>query len=126
MDKPFFSFQDNPDFDSFKNDSFYKKRRQFRRHKSRGEDVSTVLENVLNHPLFRDQSDFFILSEHLSEIVGTLLVKHVFIADIRQKKLFLKVPHAVWKSEINLQKKAIIDRCNTLLKKPAVTDICFI
>ncbi len=124
--RDFYAFQSDPDFDPQKNDPFFKKLKRFRQKRNRPEDSSHLLENLLNHPILRDKNDLLTLNHRFAEIVGAALAARISIADLKQKKLFLKVPQAVLKSEIYLQKKAIIDRCNSILQKSAVIDICFV
>ncbi|MDR1759122.1 MAG: DUF721 domain-containing protein [Fibrobacter sp.] len=124
--KDFYAFQDDPDFDPQKKDPFFKKFKLFRQKRNRPEDASILLEHLLNHPNLRDKNDLLTLNRHFVEIVGATLAARISIADLKQKKLFLKVPQAVLKSEIFLQKKAIIERCNSVLQKPAIIDICFV
>ncbi|WP_304246708.1 DciA family protein [Fibrobacter succinogenes] len=42
-----------------------------------------------------------------------------------KRTLVLKAASSAWRSELFLQKKAIIDRCNTLLGEPFIQAIRF-
>ena len=61
-----------------------------------------------------------------SEVVGPLLVGHVKPEKIDKNILVLKVANSALKFEMNLQKKAIIGKCNALLGKPFIQGIRFI
>ena len=66
------------------------------------------------------------LQKNLEKIVGTYLLNQVVLTDLKQGILTIKTPSSAWKSELFLQKKAIIGKCNHILETPAIKDIRFI
>lgn len=89
-------------------------------------DVSVLLTRLLQGPALGPNYDFFVLSTHFSEIIGERLVSRVKLVSLRAGELTLKAENGAWKSELSYQKKAIIDRCNALLHKAAITSVRFI
>lgn len=89
-------------------------------------DVSVLLTRLLQGPALGPNYDFFMLSTHFPAVIGERLVSRVKLVSLRAGELTLKVENAAWKSELSYQKKAIIERCNALLHKAAVTSVRFI
>ena len=90
------------------------------------EDISVLLQMVLDKTHITDEMALEKLSEGLETIVGPLVKPHVQIAKFDKNILTLKCDSSAWKQELFLQKKAIIDRCNNLLEKPFVRNIRFV
>ena len=90
------------------------------------QDIQVLLERVLQKNHITEDINFKTISERFSEVVGHLLVSHVKPEKIDKKILVLKVANSALKFEMNLQKKAIIEKCNTLLGKPFIQGIRFI
>ena len=90
------------------------------------EDISVFLQMVLDKAHITDEMALEKLSEGLENIVGPLIKLHVKIAKFERNILTLKCDSSVWKQELFLQKKAIIDKCNLLLGKPSVKNILFV
>ena len=90
------------------------------------EDISVLLQMVLDKAHITEEMALEKLSEELETIVGTLVKPHVQIAKFDKGILTLKCDSSAWKQELFLQKKAIIDKCNLLLEKPAVKNILFV
>lgn len=88
-------------------------------------DISVVLENYLKGPEFGMHSGYLILSKNFEELVGKALLPHVSLLSLENSVLYLKVASSVWKSELFLQKKAIITKCNQFMNAPIVKDIRF-
>ncbi|MCQ2102834.1 MAG: DUF721 domain-containing protein [Fibrobacter sp.] len=86
-------------------------------------DISVLLKMVLDKNNITEDMTFKTLSEGFENIVGTLLLPHVKIDRFNKGILVLKCANSAWKQELFLQKKAIIDKCNLLLGKPAVRDV---
>lgn len=59
------------------------------------------------------------------EIFGDYVSKQVEIIDFSRGVLFLKVPSGVFRQELFLQKKAIIDKCNQVLETSSIYDVRF-
>lgn len=92
---------------------------------SRPTDISVLLGNCLQGKVLGSKIGFFELSKHFEEIVGERLVPYVSFEDLDGSTLVLKASNAVWKSELFLQKKAIIVKCNQFMNAPIVKDIRF-
>ena len=90
------------------------------------EDISVLLQMVLDKAHITEEIAIEKLSAELETIVGTLVKPHVQIAKFDKGILTLKCDSSAWKQELFLQKKAIIDKCNLLLEKPAVKNILFV
>lgn len=89
-------------------------------------DISVLLKMVLDKSNITEDMTFKTLSEGFEKVVGTLLLPHVKIDRFNKGILVLKCANSAWKHELFLQKKAIIDKCNTLLGKPFVRSIRFV
>jgi hypothetical protein len=89
-------------------------------------DISALLQMVLNKTHISDEMAFVKLVESLETIVGQLVKPHVQIVKLDRNILTMKCDSSAWKSELFLQKNAIIDRCNTILGKPVVQSIRFV
>ncbi len=89
-------------------------------------DISVLLKMVLDKSEISQDMTFNTLCENFENIVGTLLLPHVKPMELNKNILVLKAANSAWKQELFLQKKAIIDKCNFLLNKPAIRDIRFI
>ena len=92
----------------------------------RAVDISVLLSKVLEKTHVAQDMDFQTLSERFSEVVGEAVLAHVQLVKIERRTLVLKARSSAWKSELFLQKKAIIDKCNLLLGKPAIQSIRFV
>ena len=90
------------------------------------QDISVLLERVLAKRHISEDIHFKTISERFSEVVGPLLVAHVKPEKIDKNILVLKVANSALKFELNIQKKAIIGKCNTLLGKPFIQGIRFV
>lgn len=88
------------------------------------QDISVLLEHVLNKNHISEDIHFKVISERFGEIVGPL-VDHVKPVEIDKKILVLQVANSALQFELNLQKKAIIAKCNTLLGRPFIQGIRF-
>ena len=90
------------------------------------EDISVLLQMVLDKAHITEEMAIEKLSESLESIVGSLVKPHVQIVKFEHSVLTLKCDSSAWKQELFLQKKAIIDKCNLMLGKPAVKNILFV
>ncbi len=86
-------------------------------------DISVLLKMVLDKNNISEDMTFKAISEGFESIVGTLLLPHVKPVQMDKNILVLKAANSAWKQELFLQKKAIIDKCNLVLGKPAVRDV---
>ena len=77
----------------------------------------------MNH--ISEDIHFKVISERFAEVVGPLLVSHVKPLKIEKNILVLHAANSTLQFELNLQKKAIIGKCNTLLGKPVIQGIRF-
>ncbi|MBO6075876.1 MAG: DUF721 domain-containing protein [Fibrobacter sp.] len=89
------------------------------------QDIQVLLEQVLSKNHISEDIHFKIISERFAEVVGPLLIEHVTPKEIDKNTLVLEVPNSALKFELNIQKKAIIDKCNSLLGKPFIQGIRF-
>ena len=78
---------------------------------------------VLDKNKISDDMTFSTLCEKFADVVGNLILPHVKPVSLDKNILVLKCDSSIWKQELFLQKKAIIDKCNLLLGKPAVRDV---
>ena len=81
---------------------------------------------VLDKARISDEMAFAKLVESLETIVGPLVKPHVQIVKLDRNILTLKCDSSAWRSELFLQKKAIIDKCNSLLGEPFIQAIRFV
>ena len=89
-------------------------------------DIGVLLERVLAKTHIGETMDFQTLSERFREVVGDAVYEHVKPEKLDKRTLVLKAASSAWRSEIFLQKNAIIDKCNTLLGKPLIQAIRFV
>ena len=90
------------------------------------EDISILLQLVLDKAHISDEMAFAKLVDGLEIIVGSLVKPHVQLVKLDKCTLVMKVDSSAWKSELFLQKKAIIDKCNSLLGEPFIQAIRFV
>ena len=90
------------------------------------EDISVLLQMLVDKTQLSDEMAFEKLENNLENIVGPLIKPHVQIVKFERNILTLKCDSSAWKQELFLKKKAIIDKCNLLLGKPSVKNILFI
>ena len=90
------------------------------------QDISVLLERVLTKNHITEDIHFKTISERFSEVVGPLLIDHVTPIEINKNILVLHADNSALKFELNIQKKAIIDKCNTLLGRPFIQGIRFV
>lgn len=89
-------------------------------------DISILVQQVLDKNKISPDMNFQTLSERFEEVVGALVLPHVKLVKIEKRTLVLKAANSTWKSELFLQKNAIIDRCNTILGKPFIQALRFV
>ena len=89
-------------------------------------DISVLLEQVLKKNHIDENMHLRTISEHFGDIVGTAVLPHVQLVKLDKRTLVLKAASSAWKSELFLQKKAIIDKCNSLLGEPFIQAIRFV
>ena len=89
------------------------------------QDIQVLLEHVLAKNHIAEDINFKTISEQFAEVVGPLLVDHVTPVKIDKNILLLHVANPALKFELNIQKKAIIGKCNALLGKPFIQGIRF-
>lgn len=89
-------------------------------------DISVLLKMVLDKSNITEDLTFKSICEGFENIVGTLLLPHVKPVEMDKNILVLKAANSAWKQELFLQKKAIIDKCNLVLGRPAVRDVRFV
>lgn len=90
------------------------------------EDIGVLLQMVLDKHHITEDMTLQTLTEKFADIVGNLLIEHTKIANFSKGILTLKCANSVWKQELFMQKKAIIDKCNLVLGKFCVNDIRFV
>lgn len=90
------------------------------------EDIGVLLQIVLDKNHITEEMALKDLLEGFKEIVGPLIFPHVKIEKLDKQILTLKCESSVWKQELFLQKKAIIDKCNLMLGKPLIKGIHFV
>ena len=101
-----------------------RKRKEFTGHKV--VDVELLVGRVLEKFKLAEEMQFQKLVERFQEVVGELVFPHVKPLEIKKGILSLKVDNSAWKSELFLQKKAIIDKCNLMLGSPVIQGIRFV
>ena len=89
-------------------------------------DISVLLEQVLKKNHIDENMHLRTVSEHFGDIVGNAVLPHVQLVKLDKRTLVLKVASSAWRSELFLQKKAIIDKCNSLLGEPFIQAIRFV
>lgn len=92
----------------------------------RAVDISVLLEQVLKKNHIDENMHLRTISEHFGDIVGNAVLPHVQLVKLDKRTLVLKVASSTWRSELFLQKKAIIDKCNSLLGEPFIQAIRFV
>ena len=88
------------------------------------QDISILLERVLIKNHISEDINFKVISERFQEVVGSL-VDHVKPIKIDKNILVLQADNSTLQFELNLQKKAIIAKCNALLGRPFIQGIRF-
>ena len=101
-----------------------RKRKEYTGHKV--VDVELLVGRVLEKFKLAEEMQFQKLVERFQEVVGELVFPHVKPVEIKKGILSLKVDNSAWKSELFLQKKAIIDKCNLMLGSPVIQGIRFV
>ncbi len=101
-----------------------RKRKEYTGHKV--VDVELLVGRVLEKFKLAEEMQFQKLVERFQEVVGELVFPHVKPLEIKKGILSLKVDNSAWKSELFLQKKAIIDKCNLMLGSPVIQGIRFV
>lgn len=86
-------------------------------------DISVLLERVLDKNHISEDMNFKIISERFSDVVGTLVEPHVSLVKLEKRTLVLKAANSVWRSELFMQKNAIIAKCNALLGRPFIQSV---
>ena len=89
------------------------------------QDISILLERVLQKNHITEDIHFKVISERFQEVVKSL-TDNVKPIKIDKNILVLHADNSTLKFELNLQKKAIIEKCNSLLGKPFIQGIRFI
>jgi len=90
---------------------------------NRAMDISVLLERVLIANHISENMEFKTISERFPEVVGEAVLPYVKAVKLEGRTLVLKAVNSAWKQELFLQKNTIIERCNSLLGKPAVRDV---
>lgn len=103
----------------------YEKPKRGKSQALRPVDIGTLLGRFLRSNNLSQVLDLKTLQESFVEIVGEQVSKHVSIVGLRGGILVLKARSGVWRTELHAQKKAIINRCNSVLKARAVKNIRF-
>lgn len=85
-----------------------------------------ILEKILAKGLVGEKQDFLRLSANFEKLFGKHLARHVQLMDFKGSLLFLRASSAVWKSETEYAKKAIIAKCNGFLGAQRIQGIRFI
>lgn len=85
-----------------------------------------ILEKVLAKGLVGEKQDFLKLAANFENLFGKHLAMHLQLVDFKDSLLFLHASSAVWKSETEYAKKAIIAKCNGFLGAPRIKGIRFI
>lgn len=88
--------------------------------------MELLVGRVLEKFKLAEEMQFQKLVERFQEVVGELVFPHVKPLEIKKGILSLKVDNSAWKSELFLQKKAIIDKCNLMLGSPVIQGIRFV
>lgn len=86
-------------------------------------DISVLLKMVLDKNKISEDMTLKTLTDNFEKVVGPLLLAHISPVKFDKNILTLKCENSVWKHELFLQKKAIIEKCNIVLGKPAVRDV---
>lgn len=86
-------------------------------------DISVLLKMVLDMSKIDQDMTFTTIKNGFEQVVGNLIYPYVEPIKIEKNILELKAANSAWRQELFMQKKAIIDKCNLLLGKPAVRDV---
>ncbi len=86
-------------------------------------DIGVLLKMVLDQNKISDDMTYSTLCSQFVEVVGNQILPHAKPVSLDKNILVLKCDNSAWRQELFLQKKAIIDKCNLLLGKPAVRDV---
>lgn len=100
-----------------------KKRRGAAVTGNRAMDIGILIDRVLQKNRIAEDVEFTTISGHFSEVVGEVVLPYVKLVKLEKRTLVLKAVNSAWKQELFLQKNTIIERCNSLLGKPAVRDV---
>lgn len=75
--------------------------------------------------LLRETANNYRVVEDFSKIFPELVVI-VKAVKVEKKVLFLKTENSVWKSELNFQKNALIEKINNYFNQPIIKHIKFL
>ena len=66
------------------------------------------------------------VEEIWKKIVGSQINKNTEIKEIKNNKIYIKTTNPIWRCELTLQKRNLIDMLNKQLKNKKIIDIIFI
>ena len=89
-------------------------------------DISVILERILGAAEIQPYLDDAQIFRRWPEIIGDAIAQKVKLVDFREGVMLLHTESAVWRSEVNFAKKAILERSNSLLGKVVAKDIRFV
>ena len=89
-------------------------------------DIQVLVDMVLEKKNMSDSLHFETLKKGFSQVVGEQISPHVKPISLDRGILSLKASSSAWKSELFLQKNAIIEKCNNLLGKPLIRGLRFV
>ena len=89
-------------------------------------DIQVLMDMVLDKAKLSESMHFETLKNGFKQVVGEQVFPHVKPLSLDKGILTLKAGSSAWKSELFLQKNAIIERCNNLLGKPLVRGLRFV
>ena len=87
------------------------------------EKLKEILENYLNGESFKEINETITLENAWKEVVGNLINKNTQIISFKNKTLTVKTTTPVWRNELFLQKKNILEKIKTKLKKNKINEI---
>ena len=87
------------------------------------EKLKEILKNYLNGESFKEINETITLENAWKEVVGNLINKNTQIISFKNKTLTVKTTTPVWRNELFLQKKNILEKIKTKLKKNKINEI---
>ena len=87
------------------------------------EKLKEILENYLNGESFKEINETITLEKAWKEVVGNPINKNTQIISFKNKILTVKTSTPVWRNELFLQKKNILEKIKTKLKKNKINEI---
>ena len=93
---------------------------------SRGESLEGLLEAVVADLGITDRLREFRARQAWNDVVGATLAAHSRPLRVRQGRMDVAVPSAVWRAQLSLMKRDIVMRLNTAIGADTIRDLALV